>query len=316
MKIKNMICKTAGYLFAVLTVATIFACNDDNSKKGNKESNKQIESKNIEKPIDSSYKKNIRLFDQFYYDMPSVAAINLENNYRKKRNDYDDNRIELTYKGVSFFFKKNLLFKNKLLKEVVLESYTQIGLDKIIDLYTEKYGTPKIETKTATREIDDVLISGLIKINDPLYDPKIHKEISKKEYYKDTIGDIPGLGPHGMLVNEKFKIVEREFYYYKLMKNITTDELVSLKADVIKKKYRYKIVDHIKTYTWLDNKKLIKVEYLYKNDFIGNLNKISSYKSMSIFYKNSKDIVRDNLPKDSDKKDKLKKNELNTLQDI
>jgi hypothetical protein len=37
---------------------------------------------------------------------------------------------------------------------------------------------------------------------------------------------------------------------------------------------------------------------------------------MSIFYKNSKDIVRDNLPKDSDEKDKLKKNELNTLQDI
>lgn len=315
MKIKSLTTNKIGYLFCVILAITIFACKNENSEKNNKVTNKQEES-NVEKHIDTSYKKNIRLFDQFYYDMPSTDAINLENYYRRKRDDYNDNRIELNYKGISFFFRQNLIFKNKLLKEVVLESDTQVGLDKIIDLYTEKYGTPKIETKKSSREIDDVSITGLIKINDPLYDPTIHKEISKKEYYKDTIGSIPGLGPHGMLVNEKYKIVEREFYFYKLMKNITTDELVSLKADVIKKKYKYKIVDHIKTYTWLDNNKLIKIEYLFKNDFIGNLDKISSYKSMSIFYKNSKDIIRQNLPKNSDETEKSKKNELNTLKDI
>ena len=74
-----------------------------------------------------------------------------------------------------------------------------MGSIKLINLYKSKYGEPKTKENKISKEIDDKVITGILKISSE-YDPEIHRKITDtefKNYKKNT---------HSMGVKDVFLI--------------------------------------------------------------------------------------------------------------
>lgn len=304
-----MICKTAGYLFALLTVATIFACNDDNSKKRNKEPNKQVESKNIEKPIDTSYKKNIRLFDQFYYDMPESVVVKVNAEFEKKMKS--DHAI-LTYRNENIYFEKQFFYEVGLLKKVNLVA-NDITNERensplILDLFNSKYGKSIFkediqesdEVQTIATRIIDYKRGGYLATT---YDSKIHRKITNNEFKGFLNNSL--YGSFCSVANNDLQIVSSgDDSFYKVMKDVTKDEFVKIPVEVAIKIIPYKKIVVYNDHTWIDGEKSIKLYFFKSVKYIGNKYKplemgmntdliVTFTKSQKSNKKNEKEVLDD-----------------------
>lgn len=276
MKIKSLTTTKIGYLFCVISAVTIFACKNENSKKNNKVTNKQEES-NVEKHIDTSYKKNIRLFDQFYYDMPesTVAQVNAELD-KKTESDH----AILTFKNENIYFKKEFFYEAGLLKKVKLVANnitnTRENSPIILDLFNSKYGKSTLkEDKQETDEIQTIATriidykEGNSFTEKTSYDSKIHRKISNnefKEYLNNSL-----YSSFCNIANNDLQIVSLgEDTFYKVMKDVTKDEFVNIPVEVSIKKIPYKKTVVYNEYTWMQGTKKITL-YCFKSlNYKGN----------------------------------------------
>lgn len=310
MKINLTIMKNTVNFLIILLVFTFYACKKDISNENKKKEIKNSAAPKIKIDKDTSYKKNIKLYENFYYLMPENLV-----------NIPESNTI-LTYKGVEYEFDVEFEFKDQLLRSVILNQNNIVNHDEnfenIIDLYIEKYGTPKIENIKETNEEYEIYVNNVIRITDNKYDSSIHKNLSNSEF-KD-IGSF-GIAMQGELISEKFRIVKGNSFenndFFKIMKDITQDKILKLKVDVSIKNYSYKQIDYLKTYTWIDNEKLIILKYMYKNDYVGNLNKKNQKKTMTINYLNYKELEKNEIKLSNELDEESKKlKEKQTLKSI
>lgn len=271
-----MICKTAGYLFAILTLVTIFACKNDNLKKDNKESSNQLENNNVEKPIDTSYKKNLRLFDQFYYDMPEKVVVTVNAEFEKKMKS---NYAILTYKNENIYFKKQFLYEAGLLKSVKLVANNitdkRENSPLILELFNSKYGRSTIEEDkfdsdeiqtVATRIIDYKKGSSF---EPTTYDSKIHRKITNNEL-KEFLNNLFTGGFYSVANNDLQIVSSGGDTFYKVMKDVTKDEFVKIPVEVAIKKIPYKKILTYNNHTWKDGEKEIRLHFFKSLKYIGN----------------------------------------------
>jgi len=255
----------------ILLAVSFHSCKKDDSTKNNKNFEQQTETSNGEKEIDTSYKKNIRLFDQFYYGMPEKIVFDIN----KKINDSSKtDQAILTYKNENVYFKKQFFYTDGLLNKVQLVSYNTTNKREnspiILELFNSKYGKSEFkedifetdETQTiATKIINFKEPSGLSTIEP--YDPKIHKDVSKKEF-NDYINHSHQIRPYTIANNELHIVKIGGESFYKIMKDITKDEIVKIPVKVAIKKINYKKIITFNEHIWRNGEKKIRL-YCFKS---------------------------------------------------
>ncbi|WP_430399938.1 hypothetical protein [Flavobacterium sp.] len=279
------------FLYIAVILFSFISCKKV-ELKDNVDIEKQQESESVisNKVIDTSYKLNTNLFDQYYYLMSESDISKLED---KKGN------VVLGYNNAEYKFDIKLKKEGALLKEVNLEISRISDSDSknIVNLYTEKYGAPKIES---THEVDEILgfiVTKVNKINDPYYliNPERYRGLSDAKY-QEYIKPFLEYG-YGMYeVSEKFHVVENlqigKRQYYISMYDIREKRVQELKADVSTKTYYFKRVNYIKKYSWINEDKIINIKCFYYED-AGNKSRATynknSYK-LEINYSSIKEI--------------------------
>ena len=289
MKINLRTMKNLRKLLIILLAISLNACKKDNSKESKKEDLQHSGKSISEKEIDTSYKKNIKLFENYYYLMP-------ENLISK----FGDETI-ISCKGVDYTFHVTFEFKGKLLKEVQLYGESYEGLHKIIALYSDKYGTPKTDMRKETYNSNDLYVKNIIKITDPIYDSSKHKKISNI----NNLDDLEKTVYASKFIDKKNKIYrDNNNYYYVLMMDVTQNVAVPLMCEVNLEKFYYTRNMFTKTYEWENNGKIISIDYYYKNEYIGYKNAVQEeMKSLNISYSS----IQDKNKKDSSQSDELEK---------
>ncbi len=253
--------------------------------------------------IDTSYKKNLHLFEDYYYMMPKNLCI--------------DKETTISYKKKAYEFSVSAICPSTKLRWVYLNN-SKDDCSEIINLYKSKYGTPKIKENKESNEIEDKVITGILKISGK-YNPEIHKKVTNSEFI-NYFKKYPFLDKYANEENSiysdkcnlKFHLIKEDL----VMKNISTGEFELIKVDLSREKFKYKKVLHYKTYTWTEGEKEITIKHLYRVEILNNLNyKKADEKFTSITYTSIKENLRKqrNIPINNDS---IKKEELSTLDKI
>ncbi len=269
MKINLKTMKEIKKILIILIVISLHAC-----KKDNKEINKQVESNNVAEPIDTSYKKNIRLFDNFYYGMPMSEVLQV-NAALDKKNDSD--HAILNYNNEDIYCKKEFKYKNGLLEEVTL-----IALEKtagrensplLLSLFNTKYGKSKINEDKEETDEEQTIVTKILNYeksiltatesDDLIYNPKIHKEVSENEFKNK-------LDVFHQITNTKLHTVSIGSSHYKMLKDITKDEIIFIPIKAAIKKIKYKKTVTYVNNIWEKEGKKIVLHYLKSISCIGN----------------------------------------------
>ena len=304
MKIKFMIYNIARYLFVILGLTTIFACNNDNLKKGNKEPNKESEIQITEKPVDTSYKKNIRLFDQFYYDMPKSVVESVNAEIVKK---IESDHAILTYKNENIYFEKQFYYEADLLKNIKLVANNVTNNREnsplVLSLLISKYGKSNFkedkyesdETQIIATRIIDYKRSGFSESTN--YDSKIHRKINKNEFNEFIDNEFQS--SFYSVANNELQIVSLgEDSFYRIMKDVTKDEFVKIPVEVAIKKIPYKKIVIYNDHTWKDGEKYIRLYCFESVKYIGN-----KYKPLEMGINTNIILTYGKLEKNSNEKD-------------
>lgn len=249
--------------------------------------------------IDTTYKENLHLFEDYYYMMPESLCTKKE--------------TTIFYNNRSYIFDVFTSSKDSKLNRVFLKN-SNTDCSDIINLYKSKYGEPKTKENKISKEIDDKVITGILKISSE-YDPEIHRKITDTEF-KNYIKKHPFYGREGrffdLRANMKFHLIKEKL----IMKNISTGEFDEISVSLSLEKFQYIENHYYKTYTWVKGEKKIKIEHLYKVELLNNLNyRKDNTKSMYITYTSIKEnrIEQKNIKVDSNLN---RKSELNTLDKI
>lgn len=252
-------------VLAFIIGVLFFSCKESKSKKIN--TSVKVTEKEIVPvaKIDTSFKKNIRLYDQYYYDMPSNAADEFNTN---------DDVVTITYKKQSIDLKKSFTYEKNLLKAVMLSGDSFYSAE-ILSLFKEKYGEPIVLEKKEKSTQTEIIPIKILKIKDELYvenpkkfDKAIHREISNQEFNNYLANqDFPFI----KLANSKLHImVNSNGTFYKVMKDITKDEFVIFVIEVAIQKNEYTKTQLTSQYTWIIEKKEIKVTVTKQPSVSGN----------------------------------------------
>ncbi|MFY7938727.1 MAG: hypothetical protein ACOVOQ_15220 [Flavobacterium sp.] len=283
--------------FVLLFTVLIFSCKEKVSKETNnfvKDSTEKKESNTLSKTVDTSYKQNTRLYANYFYLMPEKAVDEWEATSDE----------ELTYKGKKFTFTKKLKFEEGFLKEVKLGNNYVEDSEIIIELYKEKYGVPEIESSKSSYNIEDSYVDGVIKITDRDYNPEIHKSLSPKEFSNYLKNQFLFYA----VVSNKFQVLQKmDNEYFKLMRDVSKNEYVTLKVLVSLKDYKYTKIEHHKKYTWRDGDKIIVIHHHYKNDFIGVIGRHDNDKSLTVTYSSAQEDFKKNKIDSIDKLKEIEK---------
>jgi hypothetical protein len=206
----------------------------------------------------------------------------------------------ISFNGVDYTFHVTFEFKEKLLKEVQLYGESYEGLDKIIALYIDKYGTPKTDMRKETYDSDDLYVKNIIRITDPIYDRSKHKKISNIS----TLSNLEKIVYVSKFIDKKNKIYRDDNNYYVLMMDVTQNVAVPLMCEVNLEKFYFTRNLYTKTYEWENNGKIISIDYYYKNEYVGYKNAVQEeMKSLNISYSS----IQDKDKKDSSQSDELEK---------
>jgi hypothetical protein len=267
--------------------------------------------------VDTSYKKNIRLYDQYYYNMSSIAVNEMNSDSIDINNeDY----VTITYNKQSINLKKSFTYKNNLLKEVNLSGNSFDG-SSILSLLKEKYGEPKVLEEKEKSTHTQVVATKIINMyplkgnhNGLKYNPAIHKEISNEEFNK-RYEDFYFYS--GSIANSKLHIVNfGDDTFFKLMKDITKDELVKINIEVAMIKNEYTKTKVTGICTWQDEGKEIQLNYTKAVIFNGNKTpmKDTLYANLNIKFSSSDDkMISPKLTKEIDPSKELEKKSLEAI---
>ena len=285
------------YTIFLMFILILVSCDKMNSESKSKII---IDKKTTSKTtIDTTYKENLHLFEDYYYMMPESLCTKKE--------------TTIFYNNRSFIFDVFTSSKDSKLNRVFLKN-SNTDCSDIINLYKSKYGEPKTKENKISKEIDDKVITGILKISSE-YDPEIHRKITDTEF-KNFVKKHPFYGREGsffdLRVNAELHLIKEKL----IMKNISTGEFELIKVDLSREKFKYKKVFHYKTYTWTEGEKEITIKHLYRVEILNNLNyKKADEKFISITYTSIKENLRKqrNIPINNDS---IKKEELSTLDKI
>ena len=289
------------YTIFLMFILILVSCDKMSSESKSKIIiDKKTTSKTTSKTtIDTTYKENLHLFEDYYYMMPESLCTKKE--------------TTIFYNNRSFIFDVFTSSKDSKLNRVFLKN-SNTDCSDIINLYKSKYGEPKTKENKISKEIDDKVITGILKISSE-YDPEIHRKITDTEF-KNFVKKHPFYGREGrffdLRVNAELHLIKEKL----IMKNISTGEFDHIIVSLSRKKIEYITNYYYKTYTWIKGEKKIEINHLSKVELLNNLNnRKDNTKSMYITYTSIKEnrIEQKNIKVDSNLN---RKSELNTLDKI
>ena len=287
------------YTIFLMFILILVSCDKMNSESKSKII---IDKKTTSKTtIDTTYKENLHLFEDYYYMMPESLCTKKE--------------TTIFYNNRSYIFEIFTSSKDSKLNRVFLKN-SNIDCSDIINLYKSKYGEPKTKENKISKEMDDKVITGILKISGVgEYDPEIHRKITDTEF-NNYVKKHPFYGREGsffdLRVNAELHLINEKL----IMKNISTGEFDHIIVSLSRKKIEYITNYYYKTYTWIKGEKKIEINHLFKVELLNNLNnRKDNTKSMYITYTSIKEnrIEQKNIKVDSSSN---RKSELNTLDKI
>ena len=287
------------YTIFIMFILILVSCDKMNSESKSKII---IDKKTTSKTtIDTTYKENLHLFEDYYYMMKKSIST------KKETTIFNKNR--------SYIFQIFTSSKDSKLNRVFLKN-SNTDCSDIINLYKSKYGEPKTKENKISKEMDDKVITGILKISGVgEYDPEIHRKITDTEF-NNYVKKHPFYGREGsffdLRVNAELHLIKEKL----IMKNISTGEFDEISVSLSLEKFQYIENHYYKTYTWVKGEKEIEIEHLYKVELLNNLNyRKNNTKSMYITYTSIKEnrIEQKNIKVDSNSN---RKSELNTLDKI
>ncbi|AWG20401.1 hypothetical protein FFWV33_02085 [Flavobacterium faecale] len=276
--------KIYNYL-AIIVVTLSVSCKDNTAPV---EKNTVVKSNTPEVKVDTSYKKNIRLYDQFYYGMASDVA-------QKLNNQDSTPTVKLNYKNQSFELKKDLKFNTNLLQSIKLSGDSYDGTS-ILNLFKEKYGEPTVVLKKIKSEENEIIATKILQYLDNTYTkikyvPRIHKEVSNEEFQKHF--EQPEI-MSGKEASRKLHVVRYgSDHFSKVMKDITKNETIELDVEVAIENNSFSKSKNYVTYTWNEGKKEVQLHFLKSVTFSGNktYQRITLDGGLSINFSNMDDKI-------------------------